>query len=41
VYFDFVYSPLRATSGRLEGVAVAAFDVTEQVVAREELTEAP
>jgi PAS domain S-box-containing protein len=41
VYFDFVYSPLRATSGRIEGVAVAAFDVTEQVVAREELTEAP
>jgi PAS domain S-box-containing protein len=41
VYFDFVYSPLRAASGRIEGVAVAAFDVTEQVVAREELTEAP
>ena len=35
VYFDFVYSPLRATSGRVEGVAVIAFDVTERVATRE------
>jgi PAS domain S-box-containing protein len=37
VHFDFVYSPLRAASGRVEGIAVTAFDVTEQVRAREEL----
>jgi PAS domain S-box-containing protein len=29
VHFDFVYSPLRAASGRVDGVAVTAFDVTE------------
>ena len=40
VYFDFVYSPLRATSGRVEGVAVIAFDVTERVAARAPLGEA-
>ena len=37
VYFDFLYSPLRATSGRVEGVAVTAFDVTGAVQPREEL----
>ena len=37
VYFDFVYSPLRATSGRVEGIAVIAFDVTERVNVRAEL----
>jgi PAS domain S-box-containing protein len=31
VHFDFLYSPLRATSGRIEGVAVTAFDITKQV----------
>ena len=34
VYFDFVYSPLRAPSGRVEGVAVTAFDVTREVLER-------
>jgi len=32
VYFDFLYSPLRAVSGRVEGIAVTAFDVTESHV---------
>ena len=32
VYFDFVYSPLRAASGRVDGIAVTAFDVTEPQV---------
>jgi PAS domain S-box-containing protein len=36
VYFDFVYSPLRAVGGRVEGVAVTAFDVTRDVIAPEE-----
>jgi len=40
VHFDFVYSPLRATSGRVEGIAVTAFDVTEQVRQGEELAAA-
>ena len=40
VHFDFVYSPLRAASGRVEGVAVTAFDVTQQVLARRELAAA-
>jgi PAS domain-containing protein len=35
IYFNFVYSPLRGVSGRVEGIAVTAFDVTEQVLARE------
>ena len=39
VFFDFVYSPLRAASGRVEGVAVVAFDVTERVAARAALEE--
>ena len=29
VLFDFVYSPLRGASGRVDGVAVMAFDRTE------------
>ena len=40
VHFDFLYSPLRATSGRVEGIAVTAFDITKQVVARRKLAEA-
>ena len=40
VHFEFVYSPLRAASGRVEGIAVTAFDVTEQVRARAELAAA-
>jgi PAS domain S-box-containing protein len=37
VYFNFVYSPLRNASGEIEGVFVIASDVTEQVVARNEM----
>ena len=40
VYFDFVYSPLRGASGRIEGVAVTAFDVTQHAsAARKDLAE--
>jgi signal transduction histidine kinase/ActR/RegA family two-component response regulator len=34
VYVTFIYSPLRDANGTTEGVAVFAFDVTEQVMAR-------
>jgi PAS domain S-box-containing protein len=40
VYFDFVYSPLRSQSGRIDRVAVTAFDVTERVRLREEVAQA-
>jgi PAS domain S-box-containing protein len=40
VYFDFVYAPLRARSGRIDRIAVTAFDVTERVALRERGTEA-
>jgi PAS domain S-box-containing protein len=38
VYFNFVYAPLRAAGGATEGVLVTAFDVTEQVLAREQMS---
>jgi PAS domain S-box-containing protein len=37
VYFNFVYAPLRTAQGGGEGVLVTAFDVTEQVLAREQV----
>jgi PAS domain S-box-containing protein len=37
VYFNFVYSPFRNVDGIIEGIFVIASDVTEQVVARDEL----
>jgi signal transduction histidine kinase/CheY-like chemotaxis protein len=37
VYFNFVYSPLRDVNGAVEGVLVIAFDVTDEVHARNEL----
>jgi PAS domain S-box-containing protein len=37
VYFDFVYSPYRDIQGQIEGVFVIASDVTQQVVARQQL----
>ena len=37
VYFNFVYAPLRAPDGVVDGVLVTAFDVTEQVAAREQM----
>lgn len=40
VYFNFVYSPLRDRHGTVEGVLVAGFDVTTEIVAARELEEA-
>jgi signal transduction histidine kinase/CheY-like chemotaxis protein len=40
VYFDFVYAPLRSRSGRIERIAVTAFDVTERVRLRQRSEEA-
>ena len=37
VYFNFVYAPLRGLDGQIEGVLVLAFDVTDEVTAREEM----
>ena len=37
VYFNFVYAPLRDVDGRIEGVLVLAFDVTDEVTARNEM----
>ncbi len=36
VYFNFVYAPMRGLSDEIEGVLVIAFDVTDEVVARNE-----
>jgi PAS domain S-box-containing protein len=36
-YFDFVYQPMRDSSGRVEGILVHGVDVTEQVLARQEI----
>jgi PAS domain S-box-containing protein len=40
IYFNFVYSPLRSAEGVVEGVLVAGFEVTAEVLARHELEEA-
>ncbi len=40
IYFNFAYSPLRDRSGAVEGVLVAGFDVTAEVLAARELEEA-
>jgi PAS domain S-box-containing protein len=37
VYFNFVYSPLRDAGGGIQGILVNAFDVTQEVLARDEL----
>ena len=39
VYFNFVYSPFRNVDGEIEGVFVIASDVTEQVLARNQLND--
>ncbi len=36
VYFNFVYAPLRDTAGAVEGILLSAFDVTAQILARQE-----
>ncbi len=38
LYFNFVYTPLRALDGAIEGILVTAFDVSDQVLAREQLS---
>jgi PAS domain S-box-containing protein len=37
VYFNFVYSPFRNVDGEIEGIFVIASDVTEQVLARNQV----
>ena len=39
VFLSFVYTPLRGLDGAIEGVLVTAFEVTEQVRAREQMDE--
>jgi PAS domain S-box-containing protein len=39
VHFNFIYSPLRNGAGEVDGVLVVAFDVTDEVHAREELAQ--
>jgi signal transduction histidine kinase len=37
IYFNFVYSPLRDLHGQVDGILIIAFDVTDEIRAREEL----
>ena len=37
IYFNFVYAPMRGPSATIDGVLVIAFDVTDEVRARDEL----
>jgi signal transduction histidine kinase/ActR/RegA family two-component response regulator len=39
VYLNFVYAPLRGVGGQTEGILVIAFDVTDEVVARNEMSQ--
>ncbi|HYM23388.1 MAG TPA: ATP-binding protein [Vicinamibacterales bacterium] len=36
-YLNFVYAPLRGVDGAIEGVLMLAFDVTDEVIARNEM----
>jgi signal transduction histidine kinase/CheY-like chemotaxis protein len=36
-YMDFVYAPLKRADGRIEGVIVMGFDVTDEILIREDL----
>lgn len=38
VYFDFVYAPLRAPNGSIDGVLVCGFEVTAQVMAQQKMS---
>ena len=38
VYFNFVYTPLKDVDGTIEGILVLAFDVTDEVTARNEMS---
>jgi signal transduction histidine kinase len=37
-YYNYVFSPLRSLEGRIEGLLIDAFSVTEEVIARQELS---
>ncbi|HVN19515.1 MAG TPA: PAS domain S-box protein [Dongiaceae bacterium] len=37
VYFDFIYQPMRDATGEVEGILVHAVEVTQQVLARQEI----
>ena len=39
VFLNFVYAPLRGIEGNIEGILVIAFDVTDEVNAREEMNQ--
>jgi len=39
VFFNFVYAPLRDVNGSVEGVLVIAFDVTDEVTARDQMNQ--
>jgi signal transduction histidine kinase/DNA-binding response OmpR family regulator len=39
VYFNFVYTPLHDVDGGIDGVLVVAFDVTDEVTARNDMSE--
>ena len=39
LYFNFVYSPFRNVEGEIEGIFIIASDVTEQVLARNQVNE--
>ena len=39
VHLNFVYAPLRGVTGAIEGVLVLAFDVTDEVAARNEMNQ--
>ena len=38
VYFNFVYAPLRGLDDEIEGILVLAFDVTDEVTSRNEMS---
>jgi PAS domain S-box-containing protein len=37
VYFNFVYTPLRSGDGPVDGVLVTAFDITQEITARDQM----
>jgi signal transduction histidine kinase/DNA-binding response OmpR family regulator len=39
VYFNFVYAPMRGVDDTIEGILVIAFDVTDEVIARNEMNQ--
>ncbi|HEY4035971.1 MAG TPA: ATP-binding protein, partial [Ktedonobacteraceae bacterium] len=39
IYFTFVYTPLRSATNTIEGIMVFAYEVTEQIIARQKAEE--